>query len=109
MGKAFLVILLIAVAAFFFYKQTHKPLSEEELKVKAVEERFLSASAKFMGAAAGGVAAGLDVAEAAAIRVQKTRDELARLTGTLTEDKAILKAEELRAKIDEFIRKNDIK
>jgi hypothetical protein len=109
MGKAFLVILLIAVAAFFVYKQTHKPLSEEELKVKAVEERFLAASSKFMGAAAGGVAVGLDAAEAAAIQVQKTRDGLARLIGTLTEDKAILKAEELRAKIDEFIRKNDIK
>jgi len=109
MGKAFLVILLIAVAVFFVYKQTHKPLSEEELKVKGVEERFIAASSKFMGAAASGLAAGLDVAEAAAIEVQKARNELARLTGALTEDKAILKAEELRAKIDEFIRKNDIK
>jgi hypothetical protein len=109
MGKVLLVILLIAAAAFFIYQQTHKPLSEEELKVKAVEERFLAASSKFMGAAAGGVAVGLDAAEAAAIQVQKTREELTRLTGTLTEDKAILKAEELRAKIDEFIRKNDIK
>jgi hypothetical protein len=109
MGKAFLVILLIAVAVFFIYKQTHKPLSEEELKVKAVEERFIAASSQFMGSAAGGAAAGLDVIEAAAIQVQKTRAELVRLGQVLTEPKAILKAEELKAKIDEFCRKNDIK
>jgi hypothetical protein len=109
MGKAFLVILLIAVAVFFIYKQTHKPLSEEELKVKAVEERFIAASSQVMGSAAGGAAAGLDVIEAAAIQVQKTRAELVRLGQVLTEPKAILKAEELKAKIDEFCRKNDIK
>jgi 5-bromo-4-chloroindolyl phosphate hydrolysis protein len=109
MGKAILVIILIAIAAFIVYKQTHHPASEEELKVKAVEERFISASNKFMSAAAGGMAAGLDETEAAMIQVQKTRAELIRLSKTLTEPKAILKAEELRAKIDEFCRKNDIK
>jgi 3-hydroxyacyl-CoA dehydrogenase len=109
MGKAFLVILLIAVAAFFIYKQTHHPASDEELKVEAVEERFISASNRFMGSAAGGAAAGLDVVEEAAVEVQKTRAELTRLAKTLTEPKAILKAEELRAKIDVFCRKNDIR
>jgi len=109
MGKAFLVILLIAIAAFFIYKQTHTPASEEELAVKAVEERFTAASNKFISAAAGGLATGLDEAESAVVEVQRARNELARLRKTLTEDKAVVQAEELRAKIDEFCRKNDIR
>jgi len=109
MGKAFLVILLVAIAAFFIYKQTHRPLSEEELAVKAVEESFAMAEAKFMGNAAGGLASGLDSAEQAVVDVQKVRRELGRLRQTLTEEKATARAEALAAKIDEFCRKNDIK
>jgi len=109
MGKVFLVILLIGVAVFFVYRQNYKPLSEEEQKVKAIELNFIAASARFMGSAGGGAAVELDEVEAAAVRVQKIRNELALLMGTLKDEKAVLKAEELRAKIDEFIRKNDIK
>ena len=109
MGKAFLVILLVAIAAFFIYKQTHRPLSDEELAVTAVEESFAMAEAKFMGNAAGGLASGLDSAEQAVVDVQKARRELDRLRKTLTENKAIARAEELAAKVDEFCRKNDIK
>jgi hypothetical protein len=109
MGKALLVILLIAAAAFFIYRQTHRTVSEEEQKVKAVEERFIAASSRFMGAAAGGTADGLDIAEAASVQVLKARNELGRLMPALTEEKAIRKAEELQARIDEFCRKNDIK
>ncbi len=67
------------------------------------------AEAKFMGNAAGGLASGLDSAEQAVVDVQKVRRELDRLRQTLTEDKAVARAEELAAKIDEFCRKNDIK
>jgi hypothetical protein len=109
MGKAFLVILFIAIAAFFVYKQIHRPASDEELKVKAVEESFIAASSRFMGGAAGGRADGLDAVDTAAVEVQKIRNTLARLLPTLTEDMAIRKAEELQAKIEEFCRKNDIK
>ena len=109
MGKVILVILLIAIAAFFIYKQTHHPASDEELAVQAVDERFRAAQAKFMSAAGGGLTAGLDTAEQAVIDVQKVRSELARLQKTLTEEKAVARAEELAAKIDEFCRKNDIK
>ena len=108
MGKAVLIILLIAIAAFFIYKQTRQPLSDEELAVKAVEERFITASGKFMGTAAGGLAGGLDAAEAAVVEVQKVRNELTQLRKTLTEDKAIAKADALVAKVNEFCRKNDI-
>jgi hypothetical protein len=109
MGKALLVILLIAIVAFFVYKQTHRPLSDEELAVKAVEERFAMAEAKFMGNAAGGLAAGLDSAEQAVVDVQKVRRELDRLRETLTEAKAVARADELAAKVDTFCRNNDIK
>jgi hypothetical protein len=109
MGKAILIILLIAAAAFLIYRQTHPPLSAEEMLVRAVEDRFTAASSRFMGNAAGGLAVGLDSAEAAVVEVQKTRSELARLRRTLTENKAIIRAEALKAKIDEFCRKNDIR
>jgi hypothetical protein len=109
MGKAFLVILLIAIAAFFIYKQSHRPATEEELAVKAVDERFTAASNKFISAAGGGLAVGLDEAETAVVEVQRARIELARLKKTLKEDKAVVLAEDLRAKIDEFCRKNDIR
>jgi hypothetical protein len=109
MGKAFLVILLIAIAAFLIYKQTHQPASDEELKVKAIEETFSAASSRFIGGAASGRPDGLDAVDAAAVEVQKIRNALTRLVPTLTEDKAIRKAEELQAKIEEFCRKNDIK
>ncbi len=109
MGKKFLVILLVAVAAFFIYKQTHRPLSDEELKVKAIEENFIAASSRFMGGAAGGTPEGLDAAEAAVVEVQKVRNALSRLLPALTEDTATHMAGELREKIDEFCRKNDIK
>lgn len=109
MGKAFLVILLIAVAAFFIYKSTHRPVSDEELTVKAIEENFVAASSRFMGGAAGGTPEGLDAAEAAVVEVQKVRNALSRLLPTLTEDRAVRLAGELQQKITEFCRKNDIK
>jgi len=109
MGKAFLVILLIAIAAFFIYKQTRTPATGEELAVKAVEERFTAASNKFISAAGGGLAIGLEEAESAMVQVQRARNELARLRKTLTEDKAIALADGLKIKVDEFCRKNDIR
>jgi hypothetical protein len=109
MGKAFLVILLIAIAGFFIYKQAHRPATAEELAVKGVEDRFSAASNKFISAAGGGLSAGLDEAESAVVEVQRVRAELGRLRKTLTEDKAIALADALKAKVDEFCRKNDIR
>jgi len=109
MGKRILVILIIAIAAFFIYKQLHRPASDEELAVQAVEEAFHYAQAKFMSAASGGLSVGLDAAEEAVRDIQKVRADLARLRKTLTQEKAIERAEELAGKVDEFCRKNDIK
>jgi hypothetical protein len=109
MGRRLLVFLLVAVGIFLVYKQIHRPLSHEEMMVRAVEDRFTAASSRFIGVAAAGLAAGLDSAEAAVREVQKVRDEAARLTKTLTEDEAIARARTLEAKIDAFCRKNDIR
>jgi len=109
MGRKFLAILLVAVAAFFIYKQTHRTASEEDQKVKAIKESFVAASSRFMGGAAGGTPEGLDAAEAAVVEVQKVRSALSRLLPTLTEDGAVRMAGELQARIEEFCRKNDIK
>src|SRR5512137_318496 len=102
MGKAFLVILLIAIAGFFIYKQVHRPATAEELSVKGVEVRFIAASNKFISAAGGGLATGLDEAESAVVEVQRARNELVRLRKTLTEERAIALADALKAKVDEF-------
>lgn len=109
MGRRLLVFFLVAVGVFLVYKQIHRPLSQEEMKVRAVEDRFAAASSRFMGIAGGGLAAGLDSAEAAVREIQKVRDETTRLMKTLTEDKAIARAQRLKAQVDEFCRKNDIR
>ena len=46
--------------------------------------------------------------ETAVVQIQKIQAELARLRETLTEDKAIRKADALAEKIDAFCKKNDI-
>ncbi len=108
MGKILLVVLLIAVAALIIYLQTRTPVSAEELKVKAIEDAYLATVSRFTGAAGGPGVSGLDVVDAAVSQIQKLRADLKQLRATLTEEKAIHRADELLAKIAEFCRKNDI-
>ncbi len=104
------LVLVVSIAAFVCVC-TESPSSDEELKVKALADGFTAASARFVRAARAMGGLGMDTtseAEAAVVEVKKIRRELAGLMTTLTEERATGKAGELKAKIDDFCRKNDI-
>jgi len=111
MAKGLLVLILIAGAAFLIYRQTNQKPSEEEAMVASVRDRYAVVVNKFLSAAGRSGAIGMDTtfdSESAANQVLKLRAELAQLRKTLTEEKAIQKADGLAEKIDNFCRKNDI-
>lgn len=108
MGKVILVIVLVVVA-FVIYKSYQTPMSAEEMKIKAIEKAYLSAVGKVVGSGGADNAIGLDALENAVGQVRLIRNDLARVRAGLKEEKAIRRAEELSAKIEEFCRKNDIK
>lgn len=111
MAKGLIVLVLIAGAAFLIYRQTSQRPSEEEALVASIRERYAVVVNKFLSAAGRSGAIGMDTtldSETAATQVLKLRDELAQLRKTLTEEKAVRKADELAEKIENFCRKNDI-
>ena len=111
MAKGFVVLVLIAAAAFFIYRQTSQKPSEEEGWVLSIKERYAVVVNKFLSAAGRSGAIGMDTtmdSETAAAQMLKLRTELAQLRKTLTEERAIAKAAELAEKIENFCKKNDI-
>ncbi len=108
MGKVILVLLLVGIAAFFILQKAKTPATAEELKVKAVEERFLSVQGKIMGAGGGTGPVDLDATENFVRQMKRIRVEIADLKQTLTEEKALQQADELQYKIEEFCKRNDI-
>ena len=111
MAKGLLVLVLIAGAAFFIYRQTSQKPSEEEALVTSIRERYVIVVNKFLSAVGRSGAIGMDTtldSETASVQVLKLRAELARLRQTLTEERAIGKAVDLAEKIDNFCKKNDI-
>jgi hypothetical protein len=111
MAKALLVLLLIAGAAFFIYKQTNRTDSEELAMVASVQDRYVVVVGKFTSASGRAGLIGMDTtfdSETAVTQILKLRAELAKLRETLTEEKAIGKADALAEKIEYFCKKNDI-
>ncbi len=111
MAKALLILILIAGAAFFIYRQTNRTGSEEMAMVDSIRDRYADVVAKFTSAAGRSGLLGVDTtsdSESAAVQMLKLRDELARLRKTLTEERALGKAEEMAEKIEYFCKKNDI-
>ncbi len=111
MGKTIIVLLLIAGAAYFVYQQVGRTPSEEVQLVKHLGERYAVVVNKFLSASGRAGSIGMDTtfdSETAVVQIKKVQAELARLRETLTEDRAIQKADALAEKIDAFCKKNDI-
>jgi hypothetical protein len=110
--KKLIWIIILALVGYFVYAQFFKPLSEEEKEVKALEGRFATAQSQYLQSLRQMGSLGLDATADAddAIGAMKTaKKELLALRGNLTEEKALVRAEELEARIGEFFEKNDIK
>jgi hypothetical protein len=111
MGKTIVVLLLIAGAAYFVYQQVGRTPSEEEQLVGHMRDRYAVAVGRFTSASGRAGLTGMDStfdSETAVVQIEKLRTELARLRETLTEDRAIRKADALAEKIAAFCKKNDI-
>ena len=111
MAKALLVLLLIVGAAFFIYRQTNRTDLEEIAMVDSIRDRYAVVVNRFLSATGRAGALGLDTladADPAAAQVLKLRAELAQLRKTLTEKRAIGRADALAEKIEYFCKKNDI-
>ena len=109
--KALVLIIILAVIGYFAYTQFFKPLSEEEQLVKGLDKQFNLATRQFVGAGRISGGTGLDTtsdAEIAVNKIKKVRKELESIKDTLTEEKAIARAEKLDAKIKNFYEKNDL-
>ena len=112
MRKALLVLVLAAGAAYFISERAGRAPSEEEQLVRQHNDRYVILVGKFTSAAGRAGTLGMDSTfdiEAVVREILEVRDKLAALRATLTEDRAIGKADELAAKIENFCRKNDIK
>lgn len=111
MRKA-LIILAVAIAAgYFLYNTMNESHSEQDGLVAGVRARYVEAVNKFLKAVRYGADLGMDNSmdvEQASNEVLRVRAELAKLRPELTEAKAMLEAEQLADKIEEFCRKNDI-
>lgn len=110
MMRVILVVVLIIAAAVLIYRHFQEPPSDEMGMVKALEARFDAAVARFAGNGQAGILPEMSVedSEEVAATVKKIRDEFRELKPTLTEAKVIARAEQLRVRIDEFCKTNDI-
>ncbi len=112
MGKVILAVALILAAAFLIYRRFEQPVSEELRMVKAVEVRFDTATAKYMGSGkTSGTMAALAVEETerAVNDLKRIKSEFDEMMPALTEQKAVARAERLSRRIEEFFFKNEIR
>lgn len=109
--RAVVVIVLLALAAYFAYNQFVKPLSEEEQMIKDMDKQFNLATRQFIGGARMSGTISMDPGssiEEAVAKIKEIRDLLRRKQGGLKEEKAVRRAADLEMRIAEFCRKNDI-
>jgi hypothetical protein len=109
--KGLIVIAVLALGGYLVYTNFYVHLSEEEQKVKNLEIRFQEAASAFVGSSRISGGTGIDMlsgVENAVETIKKTNKKLTALKFELKEEKAIARADKLKAAIKEFMRKNDI-
>ncbi|MGZ5488730.1 MAG: hypothetical protein ACXWF4_09375 [Candidatus Aminicenantales bacterium] len=111
MGKALVVILLIAGAGYLVYQQIGRTPPEEEMLVDHLNDRYAVLVNKFTSASGRSGSLGMDTtydSETVVVEIQKIQSELAELRQKLIEERAVRKADRLSEKIEAFCKKNEI-
>lgn len=106
--RAFVAILILAVAGYLAYTYLYQPLTDEAKNLKSLEDQFDEASRALLNAERMAGSTGLDTtsdAEMAVRKVKRVENELRALRSTLSEPEVIEKAEQLEKKIKNFYRK----
>ncbi|MGB9907013.1 MAG: hypothetical protein ACPLRR_06480 [Candidatus Saccharicenans sp.] len=108
--KKLLILIIILGAGYLAYDRFFKTTPEEDT-VRALEKEFQAATQNYINANRQAAEPGLVVIadpEKAENQVKAVRNKLKELLPTLTEEKAIARAQELESKIQTFCEKNDI-
>lgn len=111
MRKVLIVLVLIAGAAYFIYRQSQVASSDEVQLVRDLQARFSEAINQFTGTVGRSGTVGINTSfdtEASVARIEKIRKELAELRERLTEPAAIKRADTLSEKIEFFCKQNNI-
>jgi len=106
-----LIFLLVVVAAGYLVYTNFFQISAEEKLVRSLEKEFQSAIQNYIAANRQAAEPGLVVIsdpEKAENQVKEVRKKLQELKPTLTEEKAVARAQELESKIQNFCQKNEI-
>ena len=109
MKKLFILIIILG-AGYLAYDHFFKTTPEEDAVI-ALEKELQTATQNYIAANRQAAEPGLVVIsdpEKAENQVKAVRNKLKELLPTLTEEKAIARAEELESKIQTFCEKNDI-
>jgi hypothetical protein len=111
MIRKLIVLALAAGAIYFIYLRINRPMTEEDLMVANLRDRYSAMVTKFTSAMGRAGNIGMDTTfdvESAVNKIKALRDEVNELRRTLTEERAIGKADALADKIAEFFKKNEI-
>jgi hypothetical protein len=111
MVRKLIILALILGAAYVIYQRVNKPQSAEDQRVAQLRDRYVVLVNKFTGAVGRAANMGVDTSfdvESVVIQLKELRTEVTEMRRTLTEERAIGKADELADKITQFFKKNDI-
>ncbi len=109
MKKLIFLVILVAIG-YLTYNNFFQTSAEEKL-VRSLEKEFQTATQNYITANRQAAEPGLVIIsdpEKAENQVKEVRKKLKELIPTLTEEKAIARAQELENKIQTFCQKNDI-
>ncbi|MGQ9802185.1 MAG: hypothetical protein ACUVRL_11065 [Candidatus Saccharicenans sp.] len=108
--KKLIFLVVLVVAGYLAYTNFFQTSAEEKL-VRSLEKEFQTATQNYITANRQAAEPGLVIIsdpEKAENQVKEVRKKLKELIPTLTEEKAIARAQELENSIQTFCQKNDI-
>ncbi len=109
--KRFVWLVIFGGLAYLGYNYFVKTISSEEARVRELEREFKRATDRYIAAMRQGGEAGLVILadpETAERMVKDVRPKLQALMKTLTDEKAIARAQDLESRILDFCRRHQI-